>query len=167
MVQNFLSEDDLQTFEGLLKYQSVDAAETSPEELEKWRHLHEEARQRIAACPKVGRMKLQPVPCEYRYAVAVQEGSDLWLTLWVRCSRKGEFFVMLPRGDRDWNPHASYHSDGTLHIKSSGDKVIERKNQPLTGTFRGNEDLGSYAGRVLLRSREGRIRRVGAETRCS
>ena len=74
---------------------------------------------------------------------------------------------MLPRGDRDWNPHASYHSDGTLHIKSSGDKVIERKNQPLTGTFRGNEDLGSYAGRVLLRSREGRIRRVGAETRCS
>jgi len=93
-------------------------------------------------------MKLQPVPSEYRYAVAVQ-GSDLWLTLWVRCSRKGEFFVMLPRGDRDWNPHASYHSDGTLHIKSSGDKVIERKNQPLTGTFRGNEDLGSHAGRVL------------------
>jgi hypothetical protein len=53
---------------------------------------------------------------------------------------------MLPRGDGDWDPHTSHHSDGTLHTKSYGEKVIARKNQPLAGTFRGSEDLGSYAG---------------------
>jgi hypothetical protein len=145
-VQEFISEDDLQTFEGWLKYQAVDAATTAPEELEKWRRLFEDARERTAACPKVGLMKLQPTPGEHRYAVAVQEDSGLWLTLWVRRSWKGEFFVMLPRGDRDWDPHTSYHLDGTLHIKSYGHKVLERKNQPLTGAFRGSEDLGFFGG---------------------
>ena len=53
---------------------------------------------------------------------------------------------MLPRGDRDWDPHWSYHLDGTLHIKSYGDTALERKNQPLTGRFRGSEDLGFHAG---------------------
>jgi hypothetical protein len=145
-VEEFISEDDLHTFEGWLRYQAVDAATTAPEELEKWRHVFKEARDRIAACPKVGLMKLQPVPGEHRYAVAIADGSDLWLTLWVKRSRKGEFFVMLPRGDRDWDPHWSYHLDGTLHIKIYGDTVLERTNQPLTGTFRGSEDLGFHAG---------------------
>ena len=89
-----------------------------------WRRLFEEARQRSATSHKVGVMKLQPVPGEHRYAVAVQEGADLWLTLWVRRSRKGEFFIMLPRGDRDWDPHTSYHLDGTLHMKSHDHKVL-------------------------------------------
>jgi hypothetical protein len=40
-------------------------------------------------------MKLRPVPGEHRYAVAVEEGSDLWLTLWVKRSPDGEFFVVL------------------------------------------------------------------------
>src|SRR5260370_35510785 len=44
--------------------------------------------------------------------------SDLWVTLWVRRSPKGEFFVMMPRSDQDWTPHASYHLDGTVHMKS-------------------------------------------------
>jgi hypothetical protein len=56
--------------------------------------------------------------------VAVREDSDLWLTLWVRRSPKGEFFVMVPRGDRGWNPHTSYHLDGTLHMKSFGHKFV-------------------------------------------
>jgi hypothetical protein len=42
-------------------------------------------------------MKLRPVPGEHRYAVTVEEGSDLWLTLWVRRSPNGKFFVMPPR----------------------------------------------------------------------
>src|SRR5262249_48223470 len=58
-----------------------------------------------------------------------------------------EFFIMLPRGDRDWNPHTSYHLDGTLHLKSHGVKVLlPQKRQPLTGFFRGAEHLGSYYG---------------------
>ena len=46
---------------------------------------------------------------------------------------QGEFFVMLPRGGRewdrrDWDPHTSYHLDGTLHMKSYGNRVVKRKN---------------------------------------
>jgi hypothetical protein len=145
-VPEFISEDDLKTFEGWLKYQAIDAATTAPEELARWRGIFEEARQRSAAQPKVGLMKLQPVPGELRYAVAVREGSDLWLTLWVRRSRKGEFFIMLPRGDGDWDPHTSYHLDGTLHMKSYDRKTITQKHQPLTGPFRGSEQLGAYSG---------------------
>ena len=146
-MQEFISEDDLKTFEGWLRYQAVDAAMTAPEELERWRHLFDVARERSAASPKVGLMKLQPVTGEHRYAVAVREGSDLWLTLWVRRSRKGEFFIMVPRGDRDWDPHTSYHLDGTLHIKSYGRTVLSpTKRQPLTGAFRGTEHLGGFFG---------------------
>lgn len=99
-MQEFISEDDLKRFEGWLRYQGVDAATSAPEELEMWQGLFDEARRRSSASPKVGLMKVQPVPGEHRYAVAVREGSDLWLTLWVRRSRKGEFFTMLPRLDQ-------------------------------------------------------------------
>jgi hypothetical protein len=82
-------------------------------------------------------MKLQAVPGELLYAVAVEEGSDLWLMLWVRRSRKGELFVMLPRGDQNWDSHTSYHLDGTLNIKSYHSKVLPpAKRQPLAGAFR-------------------------------
>jgi hypothetical protein len=54
---------------------------------------------------------------------------------------------MLPRGDRDWDPHTSYHLDGTLHMKSYDRKVLPpQKRQPLTGAFRGSEHLGVYYG---------------------
>ena len=119
-----ISEDDLKTFEGWMRYQGVDPRTTAREELEMWRRMFKEVRERCAAAPKVGFMKLQPVPGEYRYAVAVREGSDLWLTLWVRRSRKGEFFIMLPTSDRDWDPHTSYHRDGTLHMKSYDRKML-------------------------------------------
>jgi hypothetical protein len=147
IVQDFISDDELQTFDGWLRYQGIDAAATAPEELEKWRRLFDEATERIAACPKVGLMKFQPIPGEYRYAVAVEEGSKLWLTLWVRRSSKCEFFVMLPRSDREWDPHTSYHLKGDLHMKSRDRKVLPpSKCQPLTGLFVGSVDLGAYAG---------------------
>lgn len=92
-MQRFIGEDDLKTFEGWLRYQAVDAATTAPEELVMWRRLFEESREHSATRPKVGLMKLQAVPGEHRYAVAVREGSDLWLTLWVKYNRKGEFFI--------------------------------------------------------------------------
>ena len=147
LVHEFISEDDLQTFEGWLRYQAVDASTMAAEELAMWRRHFEEATQRSATGSKVGLMKLQPVPYEHRYAVAVKEGPDLWLTLWVRRSRKGEFFIMLPTGKRDWNPHTSYHLDGTMHMKSYDHKVLPpQRRQPLTGAFRGSEHLGTYYG---------------------
>src|ERR1700680_2199335 len=81
---------DLKTFEGWLRYYGVDAATATPDELEMQRAFFDEARKRTLAKPKVGLMKLQTVPGEHRYSVAVREGSDLWLVLWVRRSRKGE-----------------------------------------------------------------------------
>jgi len=147
LMDDFISEEDLQTFEGWLRYQAVDPATTSAEELAAWQQEFEEARRRSAEAPKVGLMKFQPVPGEYRYGVAVRDGTDLWLTLWVRRSQKGEFFVMVPRGDRDWDAHTSYHLDGTLHMKSYGRKVLPaQRRQPLTGSFRGAENLCIYAG---------------------
>jgi hypothetical protein len=147
LVDEFISEDDLKTFDGWLRYQAVDASATPSEELANWQHIFEDVRQRRAVNPKVGLMKLQPVPGEFKYAVAVGEGADLWLVLWVRRSAKGEVFVMKPMGDRDWNPHTSYHLDGTLHVKSHGRKMLTpQKRQPLTGSFQGTVDLGIDAG---------------------
>ncbi len=54
---------------------------------------------------------------------------------------------MVPRAARGWDPHTSYHLDGSLHAKSYDNKVgSSQKRQPLTGTFRGTEHLGGYLG---------------------
>jgi hypothetical protein len=146
-VDEFISEDDLKTFEGWLRYQAIDPSAITQEELATWQRIFEEARQRCAANPKIGLMKLQPVPGEYRYAVVIRDLADLRLTLWVKRSRKGEFFIMLPRGDREWEVHTSYHLDGTLHMKSHGSKgPTSDRRQPLSGAFRGSEHLGTYFG---------------------
>ncbi len=53
----------------------------------------------------------------------------------------------MPRADRDWDVHTSYHLDGTLNMKSHGRRVFTpKKRQPLTGTFRGTESLGAFSG---------------------
>jgi hypothetical protein len=143
----FIDEDDLLSFEGWLRFQAVDPATMTPEELGMWRSLFDEVTQRHEASPKVGLMKLRRVPGEQKYAVAIQKGADLWLTLWVKCSPKGEVFVMLPRGDRDWDPHYSYHADGRCHNKSYGSRIpISQKRQPLTTTFCGIEHLCNFVG---------------------
>jgi hypothetical protein len=54
-MDDFISEDDLQTFEGWLRYQAVDPAVTT--DLEVWRRLFADARRQAAAAPKVGLMK--------------------------------------------------------------------------------------------------------------
>jgi hypothetical protein len=146
LVREFISEDDLDTFEGWLRYQAVDIATLEPTELEMWRGYFNEAQERSLASGKVGLMRLKPIPGEYRYAVAVREGSDLWLALWLRKSKKGEFFVLIPRGDRDWDPHTSYHLDGTMHSKSFGRAFLPQKRRPLTGAFRGTEQFPGIGG---------------------
>src|SRR5262245_56541520 len=146
-MDDFISEDGLTTFEGWLRYQAVDAETLTADELKMWRDIFDEMRQRCAATPKVGLMKLRPVSGEQKYAVAIHKGTDLWLTMWVRCSRKGEVFIMYPRSDRDWDAHASYHLDGTLHQKSYS-KIMGAplKRQPLTAAFKDSEHLGMYGG---------------------
>jgi len=145
-VSPFVSGDDIKAFEGWLTgVQGIDPATITPDALASWRELYDEIGKNPT--PKVGEMKLRALkPGEHRYAVAVRD-SGLWLTLWVRRSPKGEFFVMVPRADRGWDPHTSYHVDGTFHAKSHGRKFGQpQKRQSLTGTFRGTEHLGAYAG---------------------
>ena len=142
----FISEDDLLTFDGWMRYQAVNSETCTPEQLRAWRSIFDEGLRLRESSPKVGLMKLQPVPGEQKYAIAIREGSDLWLTMWVRCSRKGEIFIMYPRGDRDWNAHASYHLDGTLHQKNHDHVGISLSRQPLTAGFLGCEHLGTYGG---------------------
>jgi hypothetical protein len=48
-------------------------------------------------------------------------------------------------GDKDWDPHATYHQDGTYHQKSFDQKLMVRKLQPLD-QFKGTEHLGSFQG---------------------
>lgn len=144
---DFTSEADLQTFEGWLSYQGIDPSTTRSEDLAMWRREFDEASQRHALRRTVGLMKLRHVPGEYRYAVAVRDGANLFLTLWVRRSTKGDVFVLVPRGDRSWNPHTSYHRDGMVHAKSYDYKLATpQKRQPLTETFRGTEHLGIHFG---------------------
>lgn len=146
MVQ-FLSEDDLKTFDGWLHFQGIDPTRTSSAELAMWRGFFSEGQEQALTIPKVGRMKLKPASGEHRYAVAIREGDNLWLTLWVRRSPKGEFFVMMPRGNRGWDPHTSYHLDGTRHSKSHGRMFgAPAKLQPLTRKFKGTEHIGGYGG---------------------
>lgn len=140
---DFFSEEKLDTFEGWLEYQRG-GIPISAEEVAELRKIFEQLKANPA--PKVELMKLARVPGECKYAVAINDGSDLWLTLWVKRSKKGEVFVMVPRADRAWDPHTSYHLDGTLHSKSYGRAGFTRKLQPLNGTFRGTEHLGYYAG---------------------
>ena len=118
----------------------------SSEDREMWRGYYEEAKELSAATPKVGLMTLKDIPGEYRYAVAIRDEKGLWLTLWVRRSKNGEFFVMAPRGDKEWDPHTSYHLDGKFHSKSFGKKFEHTKKQPLNGSFQGTENLGGYGG---------------------
>jgi hypothetical protein len=141
---DFTSEDDLNTFEGWLKYQAVDPATLTADDLKQWRLIFDENQK--SKDPKMGLLKLKARPGEKLYAVAVRDGDNLWLVLWVRRNRKGEFFVMVPRTKKGWDPHTSYHSDGTFHIKSFDHKLSVQKRQPLTGDFRGTEHLGAYAG---------------------
>jgi len=145
-MSKFVSEDDIKTFEGWLSgAQGLDPASLPPEQLAQWRQLFEELTSNPT--PKV-QMDLGPVPTrQRRYGVAVREGSDLWLTLWVRRSAKGDIYVMVPRGDRKWDPHTSYHHDGTFHAKSYDKKLGKSQTrQALTSAFQGSENVGAYHG---------------------
>jgi hypothetical protein len=144
--QDFISEDDLNTFEGYLRYQAIDPTTASQEVLAQFREVFEEAQKAKAATPKLGRMKLRDVrPGEYRYAVVVRDGSDLLLTMWIRRDPKGDVYALMPRSRG--NPHASYHRDGTFHHKSDGHQMAVSKRKPLTGGgFKGCEHFGMFAG---------------------
>jgi hypothetical protein len=144
MPSDFIDEDNLNTFDGWLNYQSIDPREASPDELAMLREDYESR----STNPKVGLMKLLPLRLagDHLYGVAVRDGANLWLALWFRRNKKGEFFILLPQAEPGWDRHAAYHLDGTYHYKSYGRVRTKLTRQPLTGAFRGTEHLGCFAG---------------------
>ena len=142
-MSRFISEDDLKNFEGWLAYQGYDPEMLDSDDLAKWRELFEQISKRLDA--KVGLMKLgSKAPDDRIYGVAVQD-EGLWLTLWVRRSWKGEFFVFMPRADGS-DAHASYHRDGRFHHKSEGRSFAKKKLQRLDQPFTGTEHLSGWGG---------------------
>lgn len=121
-MNELIREDDLRTFEEWLTYQAIDASMMTTEELATWQCYFEETRKQRASS-KVGLMNLKTVPGEHKYAVAVREGTDLFLVLWVRRNQKGEYFVLKPTSDSQLNLQSRYH-DGTLHHKIFKQKIL-------------------------------------------
>lgn len=149
VMSDFISNDDLNTFEGYLRYQAIDPATTTPEVLAQFREVFDEAMAKRFATPPMGQLfKPKPdgqKPGEFKYAVAIRDGTDLWLTMTVRRDHKGDVYVIYPR--HEGNPHASYHRDGTFHQKSDDYKMMSSKRQPLTAeAFKGFEHMGMFAG---------------------
>ena len=134
-----------ETFEAFLAEQQIDAKALTPDTETIWREAYEAAKR---AAKEHDAAALFRAPCrkgEYRYAVAIDDGTKLWLTLVIRRSPGGDCYVLVPRDSTPWNPHASYHRDGTFHHKSHDMKLVSQKRQPLE-RFTGTEHLGSFYG---------------------
>jgi hypothetical protein len=63
----------------------------------------------------------------------------------IKRSRKGDAYFLMPRDEPGWDPHASYHRDGTRHVRSHGGKFLVSKVQKPDGSFRGTEGLYAMA----------------------
>jgi hypothetical protein len=77
------------------------------------------------------------------YAVAVRDGTDVFLFLQIRRNWKGEFVPIWrgherPWDDIPWNPHTTYHRDGELHHKSFstefGAQHLQKPDAAFTGS---------------------------------
>jgi hypothetical protein len=126
-------------FEQWLRDQDIDPA-TVPD-LPKLREAYDQAQLTAEA---IRQTSLNPGSTGgFGYAVAIQDGSDLRATLWVK--RSSKICVVLQPRDRDWNPHVTYHVDGRYHSKSYNMKSPPQQRQRLDG-FKGSENLGYFGG---------------------
>jgi hypothetical protein len=78
------------------------------------------------------------------YAVAIDDGIDLRVTLWVR--RGPRICVVLQPRDREWDPHATYHVDGRYHNKSYGVAFGGAQHRQRLDNFKGTEHFGYFGG---------------------
>jgi hypothetical protein len=75
------------------------------------------------------------------FAIAVRDGEDLWLFLWIKRSPKGDVYVFWPIDEEVRNPHASYHASGRRHYKSFKKAFLPRMLQKPTVVFSGTEQI--------------------------
>jgi len=145
-MSQFISEDDLDTFEGWLRFRAIDFAALQPDQLAMCKADFEEASRKRHSTPKVGFIKFRAKESEFLYAVAVRDDLSLWLALWIRRSAKGDVYVFVPRADPKWHPHSTYHKDGRSHHKSHRQPFLKKRRQPPTDSFRGAEQIISQKG---------------------
>jgi hypothetical protein len=147
MARDFILEDDLNTFDGYLRLQGIEPSIAEPKVLATYRQFFDEAMAIRAATPKFGAMKFRPAAGEYRYAVALREGTDLWLTTWVRRSPKGDVYVLIPVTNQAGILTRAIIVTGPSTRKSFDRKMLaSQKRQRLEPAFRGCEHLGMHAG---------------------
>ena len=76
-----------------------------------------------------------------KFAIAVRDGEDLWLYLWIKRDAKGDVYVFWPRDEEGWNPHASYHASGRSHQKSHDKAFFPAARQKPDAAFSGTEQI--------------------------
>jgi hypothetical protein len=79
---------------------------------------------------------------ERMFAVAIRDGSELFLWLRLRRAPKDDIYCMIPTGRNDpelrkWDPHESLHKDGNLHRKSFDRKMFPKKERKPDASFAG------------------------------
>jgi hypothetical protein len=141
----YLSEHDLATYEGWLRFQGIDLSSLTEGDSDGVRELFDKAVIARATKRKVGRMKLNR-PGQSGYAIAVRDDGDLWLALWIKRSARAEVFIFHPTADGNWNPHSSLHRDGTFHLKSHDTVTLPPQQKQPPASIKGIEHLGAYAG---------------------
>ncbi len=123
-----------------MAYQAIDVPSLDEHKLKEWRRHYdascEAQRQRKTWTPRI-----HSSVKDLLYAVAVRDASDLWLSLWVKRNSKSDYFVMFPRDEPGWDPHASYHRDGRLHQKSNDRKMLVFQRQIPGPGFKGTEQM--------------------------
>jgi hypothetical protein len=60
-------------------------------------------------------------------------------------SRRGDIYVLLPRDEPGWDPHASYHQDGMRHVRSHNGRYLLDQRQRPDESFRGAESVFALA----------------------
>lgn len=134
------------TFEEWLKdVQGVDAQTLKAEEQAFWRQSYAAAMARAQRWREQQAPSRQQLQRDRRYAIAIDDGTGLGLTFWIKRSSRGEIFLLYPR-EAEMDPHASYHLDGTFHYKSYGRIMSSERRQPLNANFKGAEHLGKFGG---------------------
>ncbi len=78
-----------------------------------------------------------------RYAVAVRDGTRLFLFMEVTRKKAGDFYANLPRPhDPSIKVHASYHASGKFHVKTHGlPPIMDQYRQRPDSNFAGTKNL--------------------------
>lgn len=139
--------NDTDGFDDWLRVHQIDSRELTDEAVTSLQRAFESVKLAVTDARSSTMFGKPCPPGEQRHAIAIEDGADLRLGLVIRRSQKDEIFILIPRGG-EWDPHSSYHADGTHHHKSYGQvfKSNLPKRQPLGPTFKGTEHLGSIYG---------------------